>query len=99
MKLTVPKALSGSQNLKITTDAGTKATLPLELSGNASSEPGAKPEPKGSSLSSNGSSAGGAVFAIIAALVAGVAVVGMNPHILPAPARKMIEDLRKQFHI
>ncbi len=43
--------------------------------------------------------AGGAVFAIVAALVAGVAVVGMNPQILPAPARKMIEDLRKQFHI
>ena len=65
----------------------------------SSEEPGAKPAPKGSSLSSNGSSVGGAVFAIVAALVAGVAVVGMNPQILPAPARKMIEDLRKQFHI
>ena len=98
-KLTVPENLSGTQNLEITTDAGTKATLPLEVSGEGSQEPGAKPEPKGSSLSSNGSSVGGAVFAIVAALVAGVAVVGMNPQILPAPARKMIEDLRKQFHI
>ena len=99
VKLTVPENLSGTQNLEITTDAGTKATLPLEVSGDGSEEPGAKPAPKGSSLSSNGSSVGGAVFAIVAALVAGVAVVGMNPQILPAPARKMIEDLRKQFHI
>ncbi|MCZ9299725.1 bifunctional metallophosphatase/5'-nucleotidase [Corynebacterium marquesiae] len=99
VKLTVPENLSGKQNLEITTDAGTKATLPIEVSGEGSEEPGAKPAPKGSSLSSNGSSVGGAVFAIVAALVAGVAVVGMNPQILPAPARKMIEDLRKQFHI
>jgi len=99
VKLTVPENLSGKQNLEITTDAGTKATLPIEVSGDGSEEPGAKPAPKGSSLSSNGSSVGGAVFAIVAALVAGVAVVGMNPQILPAPARKMIEDLRKQFHI
>ena len=94
VKLTVPENLSGKQNLEITTDAGTKATLPIEVSGE-----GSKPAPKGSSFSSNGSSVGGAVFAIVAALVAGVAVVGMNPQILPAPARKMIEDLRKQFHI
>ena len=99
VKLTVPENLSGKQNLEITTDAGTKATLPIEVSGESSQEPGAKPEPKGSSLSSNGSSMGSAVFAIVAALVAGVAVVGMNPQILPAPARKMIEDLRKQFHL
>lgn len=99
VKLTVPENLSGKQNLEITTDAGTKATLPIEVSGEGSQEPGAKPEPKGSSLSSNGSSMGSAVFAIVAALVAGVAVVGMNPQILPAPARKMIEDLRKQFHL
>lgn len=99
VKLTVPENLSGQQNLEITTDAGTKATLPIEVSGEGSQEPGAKPEPKGSSLSSNGSSMGRAVFAIVAALVAGVAVVGMNPQILPAPARKMIEDLRKQFHL
>ena len=99
VKLTVPENLSGTQNLEITTDAGTKATLPLEISGEGSQEPGAKPAPKGSSLSSNGSSVGGAVFAIVAALVAGVAVVGMNPQILPAPALKMIEDLRKQVHI
>lgn len=99
VKLTVPENLSGKQNLEITTDAGTKATLPIEVSGEGSEEPGAKPAPKGSSFSSNGSSVGGAVFAIVAALVAGVAVVGMNPQILPAPARKMIEDLRKQFHI
>lgn len=99
VKLTVPENLSGKQNLEITTDAGTKAILPIEVSGEGSEEPGAEPAPKGSSLSSNGSSVGGAVFAIIAALVAGVAVVGMNPQILPAPARKMIEDLRKQFHI
>lgn len=99
VKLTIPENLSGKQNLEITTDAGTKATLPIEVSGGGSEKPGAKPAPKGSSLSSNGSSVGGAVFAIVAALVAGVAVVGMNPQILPAPARKMIEDLRKQFHI
>lgn len=99
VKLTIPENLSGKQNLEITTDAGTKATLPIEVSGEGSEEPGAKPAPRGSSLSSNGSSVGGAVFAIVAALVAGVAVVGMNPQILPAPARKMIEDLRKQFHI
>ncbi|WP_408934085.1 bifunctional metallophosphatase/5'-nucleotidase [Corynebacterium marquesiae] len=99
VKLTIPENLSGKQNLEITTDAGTKATLPIEVSGEGSEKPGAKPAPKGSSLSSNGSSVGGAVFAIVAALVAGVAVVGMNPQILPAPARKMIEDLRKQFHI
>lgn len=99
VKLTVPENLSGKQNLEITTDAGTKAILPIEVSGEGSEEPGAKPAPKGSSLSSNGSSVGSAVFAVVAALVAGVAVVGMNPQILPAPARKMIEDLRKQFHI
>lgn len=86
--LTVPEGLTGSQNLEITTDAGTQAILPVEL-GDAN---GAPKIPQGSSF-------GGAALAIVAALAAGIAFIGLNPQVLPAPLRAIFDDLRKTFHI
>ncbi|MER0070926.1 bifunctional UDP-sugar hydrolase/5'-nucleotidase [Corynebacterium sp. KPL2850] len=86
--LTVPEGLTGSQNLEITTDAGTQAILPVEL-GDAD---GAPKVPQGSSF-------GGAALAIVAVLAAGIAIIGLNPQLLPAPLRAFFDDLRKTFHI
>lgn len=86
--LTVPEGLTGSQNLEITTDAGTQAVLPVEL-GDADDAPKI---PQGSSF-------GGAALAIVAALAAGIAIIGLNPQVLPAPLRAIFDDLRKTFHI
>ena len=46
-----------------------------------------------------GSSIGGAALAIVAALAAGIAFIGLNPQVLPAPLRSIFDDLRKTFHI
>lgn len=86
--LTVPEGLTGSQNLEITTDAGTQAILPVELG-----------EADGSPKIPQGSSFGGAALAIVAALAAGIAFIGLNPQVLPAPLRAIFDDLRKTFHI
>lgn len=86
--LTVPEGLTGSQNLEITTDAGTQAVLPVEL-GDADDAPKI---PQGSSF-------GGAALAIVAALAAGIAIIGLNPQVLSAPLRAIFDDLRKTFHI
>lgn len=86
--LTVPEGLTGSQNLEITTDAGTQAILPVELG-----------EADGSPKIPQGSSFGGAALAIVAALAAGIAIIGLNPQVLPAPLRAIFDDLRKTFHI
>ncbi|WP_284784219.1 bifunctional metallophosphatase/5'-nucleotidase [Corynebacterium rhinophilum] len=86
--LTVPEGLTGSQNLEITTGAGTQAILPVELG-----------EADGSPKIPQGSSFGGAAPAIVAALAAGIAFIGLNPQVLPAPLRAIFDDLRKTFHI
>lgn len=86
--LTVPVGLTGSQNLEITTDAGTQAVLPVELG-----------DADGSPKIPQGSSFGGAALAIVAALAAGIAIIGLNPQVLPAPLRAIFDDLRKTFHI
>ncbi|WKS66931.1 hypothetical protein NLL33_00440 [Corynebacterium accolens] len=46
-----------------------------------------------------GSSFGGAALTIVAALAAGIAFIGLNPQVLPAPLRVIFDDLRKTFHI
>ncbi|MGV0398884.1 bifunctional metallophosphatase/5'-nucleotidase [Corynebacterium segmentosum] len=86
--LTVPEGLTGSQNLEITTGAGTQAILPVELG-----------EADGSPKIPQGSSFGGAALVIVAALAAGIAFIGLNPQVLPAPLRAIFDDLRKTFHI
>ena len=86
--LTVPEGLTGSQNLEITTGAGTQAILPVELG-----------EADGSPKIPQGSSFGGAALAIVATLAAGIAFIGLNPQVLPAPLRAIFDDLRKTFHI
>ena len=102
VKLTVPEGLTGSQNLKITTDAGTQAILPVEVGEAGGDEAGSQEdgsEDEDSPKLPQGSSFGGAALAIIAALAAGIAFIGLNPQVLPAPLRAIFDDLRKTFHI
>ncbi|MBK4141510.1 bifunctional metallophosphatase/5'-nucleotidase [Corynebacterium macginleyi] len=105
--LTVPKDLTGSQNLEITTDAGTQAILPVEVGETGGDESGSQ-EPGSHEDGSDGedfpkipqgSSFGSAALTIVAALAAGIAFIGLNPQVLPAPLRAIFDDLRKIFHI
>ena len=104
LKLNVPADFTCDTPLEITTDAGTKATLPLD-DATCSDEPGKGDTADSSSLSSlsslnSGSSKGlGIAAGVIAAIVGIIGVVGMNMHMLPAPVRAFIENLRKQFNI
>ncbi|WP_286955060.1 MULTISPECIES: bifunctional metallophosphatase/5'-nucleotidase [Corynebacterium] len=96
MELTIPANLSGKQNLDITTDAGTHAVLVLDLGGNSHGDGSSIID--GSSGSSNNSALGGGILAaILAAFVGVVGVVGLNPQLLPAPVRQIIENFRSQF--
>ncbi|WP_312713911.1 bifunctional metallophosphatase/5'-nucleotidase [Corynebacterium flavescens] len=96
MELTIPANLSGKQNLEITTDAGTHAVLVLDLGGNSHGDGSSIID--GSSGSSNNSALGGGILAaILAAFVGVVGVVGLNPQLLPAPVRQIIENFRSQF--
>ncbi|MBK4145730.1 bifunctional metallophosphatase/5'-nucleotidase [Corynebacterium macginleyi] len=105
--LTVPEGLTGSQNLEITTDAGTQAILPVEVGETGGDESGSQ-EPGSHEDGSDGedfpkipqgSSFGSAALTIVAALAAGIAFIGLNPQVLPAPLRAIFDDLRKIFHI
>ncbi|OFT44429.1 bifunctional metallophosphatase/5'-nucleotidase [Corynebacterium sp. HMSC06G04] len=104
LKLNVPADFTCDTPLEITTDAGTEATLPLD-DATCSDEPGKGDTTDSSSLSSlssldSGSSKGlGIAAGVIAAIVGIIGVVGMNMHMLPAPVRAFIENLRKQFNI
>lgn len=105
--LTVPQGLTGSQNLEITTDAGTQAILPVEVGEAGGDESGSHEDGSQGNGSDGedspklpeGSSFGGAALAIVAALAAGIAFIGLNPQVLPAPLRAIFDDLRKTFHI
>lgn len=107
VKLTVPDGLTGSQNLKITTDAGTQAILPVEVGEAGGDESGSHEDGSQGNGSDGedspklpqGSSFGGAALTIVAALAAGIAFIGLNPQVLPAPLRVIFDDLRKTFHI
>ena len=78
VKLTVPADLSGTQDLRITTDAGTEATVPVEVAPAAEpapnepkpENPAAPNEPK-PAPAANGSSTGGIAW-IIPVAIAGV---------------------------
>lgn len=63
VKLTVPAGMSGAQELRITTDAGTEVTVPVEVAPAAGQAEPSKPEPskpapnKPAPAAENGSSA------------------------------------------
>lgn len=78
VKLTVPADLSGPQELRITTDAGTEATVPVEVAPAAEPAP-SEPKPENPAApneskptpAANGSSTGGIAW-IIPVAIAGV---------------------------
>ncbi|WP_288750856.1 bifunctional UDP-sugar hydrolase/5'-nucleotidase [uncultured Corynebacterium sp.] len=77
VKLTVPAGMSGAQELRITTDAGTEVTVPVEVAPAAGQAEPSKPTPnepapsKPAPAAENGSSAGDLGW-IIPAAIAGV---------------------------
>ena len=111
MKLTVPEDLSGEQQLKITTDAGTEALLPVTVAEKAADQATEDPKPtdqpkpaKEGSSDFDGSSFGlgfgvGISTAVVAAVAALSAAVGFVLTSLPAPLQQMIERLRQQYNI
>ncbi|MTD91421.1 bifunctional metallophosphatase/5'-nucleotidase [Corynebacterium hiratae] len=98
VKLTIPEGLEGEQKLSITTDAGTKAVLPITLEGAGNDE-----DPKGNGSNKDvASSVGlgvGITVAIAAAIAAVIGAINLPAGALPAPVQQMIEQLRKQFNI
>ena len=105
VELTVPEDLSGEQELKVTTDQGTEVIIPVTVAadGNGGDDnDDTDDSDNGSSLSSGSSdsllSSVGIGAGVIVALVAGLmGAVGTGIITLPAPVRKMIEELRQQF--
>lgn len=92
VELKIPAGLTGEQELTITTDAGTKISYPLQLTGtNTGEQPGGK-TPGGSSFGGGALVAGiVSLLAVLGAFLTGAGLVG---DFLPLPIRKMIEDLR-----
>ncbi len=107
VKLTIPEGLEGEQKLSITTDAGTKAVLPITLEGAGNDEDPKDPEnpkdPKDNGSNKDvASSVGlgvGITVAIAAAIAAVIGAINLPAGALPAPVQQMIEQLRKQFNI
>ncbi|WP_293775339.1 bifunctional UDP-sugar hydrolase/5'-nucleotidase [uncultured Corynebacterium sp.] len=107
VKLTIPEGLEGEQKLSITTDAGTKAVLPITLEGAGNDEDPKDPEnpkdPKDNGSNKDvASSVGlgvGITVAIAAAIAAVIGAINLPAGALPAAVQQMIEQLRKQFNI
>ena len=88
IELTIPKDAEGKQDLIVTTDAGTKAVLTLDIQND---------NKKGGSPDKDGSSTGGIIAAVLGAILAIAAAVGFAAPMLPAPIREMIEKFIPNF--
>lgn len=94
VELTVPEALEGEQEFVITTDQGTKVTVPVTVLPASGATPDAPSSSSGSDSESDSGSSAGAAVGIAAAIAAVIALVISFSGNLPAPLRDALEQLK-----
>lgn len=104
VELTLPEDFTIDTPIEITTDQGTDVSFTAaELGVTETPDDADNPDdpndtPNDGGNSSNALSSAGAGFAAIAAIIAGIiGAIGLNPQILPAEVRNIVEDLKAQF--
>nr|WP_306430082.1 5'-nucleotidase C-terminal domain-containing protein [Corynebacterium phoceense] len=97
VKLTVPEGITGAQELKITTDAGTNVALPLDFGGDDKGDGSSDNGSSKKDSSADGSSIGGGIAVLVAVIAAVAGALAMAGNALPEPVRSIIAQLRAQL--
>ena len=97
VKLTVPASLSGTQELRITTDAGTEAVVPVEVAPAAGQAEPNEPEPnEPAPAAENGSSTGDLDWIIPVAIAGAFGLVNLVALVFPFAVDRVLGPVAKR---